>query len=534
MRNRTVIAVLTSATLALGLGLPAFAAPGEPRAELPGAASDRARQALSDVRALFDDGARTAARGPAGSGPDATLALRDLMRVRSELTGAERREADGYLARPTDFAADPDGHGYQAGTTPQQTCDVNVCVHWVETTADAPSLRDTDANTIPDFVDTTLETLSSVHSSYVEAGYRAPKPDGSVGGDARTDIYLADIGPQGLYGYCTSDELLPSNRFDAWAYCVLDNDYAADEFPTGTPTHNMRVTAAHEYFHAVQFAYDAFEDSWFMEATATWAEDELFTDINDNLQYLPAGPLAQPRIPLDWFGGSHQYGDWIFFRYLSERFPTAAGGMPTIVRNIWRRADAIPGAADAHSLLAVSQELASRNASLGRVFAQFADANRRSRTTYDEGAANRYPSAPLTWTPITLSPTRNGTTWGSVRLDHLTSASARFVPSRAMTANTWQLKVEVNMAPKTRGSQAVVTVYKRGGGTSTSLLTLNGLGDGAKRVPFDHDRVSAVELTVVNASARTACWQDPTSPFSCLGVPRDDALTQRIRGLATR
>jgi hypothetical protein len=103
-----------------------------------------------------------------------------------------------------------------------------------------------------------------------------------------------------------------------------------------------------------------------------------------------------------------------------------------------------------------------------------------------------------------------------------------------MTANTWQLKVEVNMAPKTRGSQAVVTVYKRGGGTSTSLLTLNGLGDGAKRVPFDHDRVSAVELTVVNASARTACWQDPTSPFSCFGVPRDDALTQRIRGLATR
>ena len=338
-----------------------------------------------------------------------------------------------------------------------------------------------------------------------------------------TDIYLADIGPQALYGYCTSDEPLPSDRFDAWAYCVLDNDYAADEFPTGTPTQNMRVTAAHEYFHAVQFGYDAFEDGWFMEATATWAEDELFDDIDDNLQYLSAGPLGKPWAPLDWFGGSHHYGDWIWFRYLSERFPTAAGGMPTIVRNIWRRADAVPGAADAYSLQAVSQELASRNTSLGRVFAQFADANRRSRKTYDEGAANRYPSAPLAWAPITLSPTRNATTWASVRLDHLTSATARFVPSRAMTANTWQLKVEVDMAPQTRGSQAVVTVYKRGGATSTSFLNLNGRGDGAKRVPFDHDRVSSVELTVVNASARTTCWQDMNSPFSCLGVPRDDA-----------
>ncbi len=534
MRARTALAVLASATLALGLGVPAFAAPGEPRAELPEAASDRARQALADVRALFDDGDRTAARGQAGSGPDATLALRDLMRVRSELTGAERREADGYLARPTDGGADPDGHGYAAGTTPRRTCDSTVCVHWVDTTADAPSLTDTNANSVPDFVDTTLETLSSVHSAYVAAGYRAPKPDGSVGGDARTDIYLADIGPEALYGYCTTDEPLAENEWDAWAYCVLDNDYAADEFPTGTPMQNMRVTAAHEYFHAVQFGYDAFEDGWFMEATATWAEDELFDDIDDNLQYLSAGPLGQPWVPLDWFGGSHHYGDWIWFRYLSERFPSVAGGMPTIVRNIWRRADAIPGAADAHSLQAVSQELASRNTSLGRVFAQFAEANRRSRKTYDEGAANRYPSAPLTWAPITLSPTRNATTWASVRLDHLTSATARFVPSRNMTANAWQLKVQVDMAPETRGSQAVVTVHKRGGGTATSLLGLDGRGDGSKRVPFDRDRVSFVELTVVNASARTTCWQDVNSPYSCLGVPRDDSLTQRLRGVAAR
>ena len=534
MHRRPFIAALASTTLALGLGVPAFAAPGEPRADLPGAASDRARHALADVRAIFDGDDRPVARRAGAPDRDATLALRDLVRLRGDLTGAERREANAYLARPTDGAADPASTGYVAGTPERRTCSTTVCVHWVDTTADAPSATDADGNSIPDFVDTTLTTMTSVHAAYVDAGYRAPKPDGALGGDERTDIYLADIGPLGLYGYCTTDEPLAQTQFDSWGYCVLDNDYAADEFPTNTPVQNMQVTAAHEYFHAVQFAYDAFEDGWFMEATATWAEDELFDTIDDNLQYLPAGPLGQPWVPLDWFGGSHHYGDWIWFRYLSERFPTAAGGMPTIVRNLWRRADATPGAADANSLQAVSQELASHNTSFGRVFAQFAEANRRSRTTYDEGAANRYPVAPLTWTPITLSPTRSGTTWGSVRLDHLTSATARFVPSRAMTANTWQLKVEVDMAPKTRGSQAVVTVYKRGGGTTTSLLTLNSQGDGAKRVPFDHDRVSSVELTVVNASARTTCWQDQNSPFSCFGIPLDDALTQRIRGVAGR
>ena len=534
MRARTALAALASVTLTLGLGLPSSATPDDiPRADLPGAASDRAQQALADVRALFDGADQTSARRSAAPGRDATLALRDLVRLRRDLTGAQRREADAYLARPTEGAVDPGENGYAAGTPERKTCSTTVCVHWVDTTADAPSATDADGNSVPDFVDTTLTTMTSVHAAYVAAGYRAPKPDGVLGGDERTDIYLADIGPTGLYGYCTSDEPLAQTQFDAWAYCVLDNDYAPDEFPTNTPVENMRVTAAHEYFHAVQFAYDAFEDAWFMEATATWAEDQLFDDVDDNVQYLRSGPLGHPEIPLDWFGDSHHYGDWIWFRYLSERFPSAVGGMPTIVRNMWRLADATPGATDAYSLQAVDQELANHNASFGKVFAQFTDANRRARTTYDEGAANRYPSAPL-WGQITLSPRINATEWASMPLYHLSAATVRFKPSTAMTANTWRLKLQVDMAPETRGSYAVATVYQRGGGTTTSLLSLNSQGDASKSVLFDQDRVSSVELTVVNASRRTTCWQAQSSPYSCLGTPRDDALTQRLRGIAVR
>ena len=523
MQPRPVLALLAAGALAVGLGLPS-AASTDRASDLAEHGSARAHAALAEVGAIFDD--RTA--GPAGR--EATLALRDLAHLRGELTGADRRQADAFLARPTDNAADPLGDGYRAGTTARRECSATVCVHWVDTTSDRPVQVDADGDTLPDYVETTLATVTGVHATYLDAGYRQPKPDGTRGGDARTDVYLADVGEQGLYGYCTSDEP-PSNRFDIWAYCVLDNDYA--EFPTNTPLDNMRVTAAHEYMHAVQFAYDASEDGWLMEATATWAEDELFDGVDDNVQYLPAGPLGRPRVPLDLSTSPHWYGDWIWFRHLTERFPTEVGGMPTLVRDVWRRADAAPGGRDDYSLQAVGRVLADRGVSLGQTFARFADANRRARTTYDEGAANAYTVSPL-WRSATLTPAAPATPWSSVRLDHLSSATARFVPSSTMTADSWRLRVRVNLAPPARGSQAVVTVWERSGATTTSLISLDAAGDGSRSVPFDRDQVAAVELTVVNAGDRTACWRDAGSSYSCLGVPRDDNLAALVRGAASR
>jgi hypothetical protein len=528
MQHRTVLAALAAVSLAVGLALPSSASPDRSD-ERAAEGSARARAALAEVREIFD-GDRSDARRTHPQGRDATLALRDLARVRDELTGSDRRQANAFLARPTDGASDPYGDGYQASATPRRTCTATVCVHWVDTTSDRPAQVDADANSIPDFVDTTLATVTNVHGTYVAAGYRPPKADGTNGGDARTDIYLSDIGMQkGLYGYCTSDD--PSEtRWDLWAYCVLDNDYA--EFPDHTPLENLQVTAAHEYFHAVQFGYDAYEDAWLMEATATWAEDELFDDVDDNVQYLSYGPLAKPRVPLDLSTNWHWYGDWIFFRYLTERFPTETGEMPNLVRDIWQRADAIPEAADEYSLQAVKNALADRGAPLGRIFAEFADANRRTSETYEEGAANGYPDAPA-WRSETLTPGDPATAWNTVRLDHLTSATARFVPSKTMTADSWRLKVRVNLASRSRGSQAVVTVRMPGGGTDTSFISLDSAGDGSQSVVFDRDQVKAVELTVVNASDRTTCWV-AGPPYSCQGSPLDDDLAEQVRGVASR
>ena len=47
----------------------------------------------------------------------------------------------------------------------------------------------------------------------------------------------------------------------------------------------------------------------------------MYTNVNDNLQYLRQSPLRFPRVPMDTFGGSFHYGTWNFFRYLSGALP---------------------------------------------------------------------------------------------------------------------------------------------------------------------------------------------------------------------
>ena len=205
-----------------------------------------------------------------------------------------------------------------------------------------------------------LNTSVSVAQAYSGAGYRRPLPDGNLGGTSATDIYV-DTLPAGLYGYCTTDQpkLTGPGRYDVWAYCVVDNDYAG--FPANTPLENLQVTVAHEYFHATQFAYDAADDGWAMEATAAWVEDEVYDDVDDNVQYLADSPITDTKRSMDKFGGLYHYGVWIWFRYLTEKFRAEKGGLPKIVLDFWKAADSSKGAKkDRYFTQAMAQVLRKR------------------------------------------------------------------------------------------------------------------------------------------------------------------------------
>ena len=338
---------LVSAALSVSvLSAPGLAAEPDPRPTDDPAAA--ALDALGEVRVLVEDLTSLIPGASPDPESDLTLALRDLALLKNLLPESLQPMAEGYLARPTDGNADEFGDGYTVDEEAPVCSDV-VCVHYVLTSEDRVPAADADANDVPDYVDFTLATMTHVHNTYVDAGYRAPKSDLNAennGGNGKPDIYLANIGDVGFYGYCASDKDIPAKQPQAtWGFCVLDNDYRKSEFPTNTPKQNLQVTAAHEYFHAVQFGYDISEDGWVMEATATWAEDELFDKVDDNVQYLPGGPMGLPEESIDQFSGGFHYGTWIFFRYLTERFRKSEGGMPILVRDLWRRLDDSAGGA---------------------------------------------------------------------------------------------------------------------------------------------------------------------------------------------
>ena len=68
---------------------------------------------------------------------------------------------------------------------------------------------------------------------------------------------------------------------------MLDDDYSADEFPGfADPTVPASVTFAHEFNHLLQQNYDSFQDVWMFESTAVWAEEKVYPEINDYVNYV--------------------------------------------------------------------------------------------------------------------------------------------------------------------------------------------------------------------------------------------------------
>ncbi len=476
---------------AAAVGTPADpAAPSDPA--VPATPEEVAEEALASVEELVEPSALSAV--PAPEGQDLTLALRDLALTQDALPRGQQDQAARLLARPTPTPAGgiecngKSGLPCYGSTPTSSTCDDGVCVHYTTTGGH----RSTAGNAA-----TTLDVLKDVKQRYLTAGYRLPKGDGATGGGTdQFDVYLAELRPMGLYGYCTIDTRVTTHT-TAPAYCVLDNDYVG--YGGQRPIDVLRVTAAHEYFHAIQFNYDVNEDAWFMEATATWAEDELYTTINDNRQYLPAGPLGQPNQPLDKAQGIEVYGSWIFFRYLSERFSTrnASGGMPIIVRQMWEKAShSGTGARAMNSLQAISSALAERRTSFADQFARFAVANRRPAANYSEGAA--YRKAPLLRS-FAMSPKRKSAA-ASVTVKKRAAVHVRY---KSKLKGNARLRVVVDVANKAKGGYVYVTIKRKGKAPVVKKVKINKKGKASAGYAFGK-KVQWVEFALINAGGKKA------------------------------
>ena len=492
----------------------------------------RAQYALERALSLFHPGLVEARFGAIGRPDphDATMILRDLFIRKRQLSGSELRQANSLLARPSDRRRDFPGAAKWTVTEAAASpfCSANVCVHWVDSTADAPPPADVaPADGIPDWVATTDATLENVWTQEVtNMGYRAPESDSSSrnhGPDGKLDIYLANLLPDGLFGYCTSDDPKIPPPWDVSAYCVLDNDYLGYGYTD--PEAPLDVTAAHEFFHAVQFAYDAYEDRWMMEATAVWMEGEVYGAIHDNYAYLPYGPLGAPGVPLDKGGtGLHQYGSWIFFRFLSE-YPLLDG--PTIIRDIWDQADGANGGPDLYSTAAIARAITLQGQSFGNLFATFAEWAAAPDLQFEEGAD--YPAAKVAKTS-TLRSSDPSFARTSFVLDHLANAYAVILPGAGISG-TAKLRVSVDGPDASTGPQASIVILRKDGTAGYVRLTPNANGNGSRRVAFGKGTVREVIVILTNASRRFRNCQPhfATTIWSCSGVPRDDNQTYSFR-----
>ena len=297
-------------------------------------------------------------------------------------------------ARPTEHP-DPNRHSYSVPEAPESpSCTAHFCVHWVAEGVDAPDLTDangiSDGDGVPDFVEQVKRVAEHVYSiENGKLGWRAPLSDGRRGGgNGKTDVYLAEIGGS-LFGYAApdKDQASKGHRLPRrlHGYLVLDNNYSPSEFPGTTPIHDLKVTFAHEYNHILQFGYDAYEDPWFAESTATWMEDQVYNGINDYVRYVGRWehlydvPMTASTIK--------EYGSAVWNHWLTRRYGR------DFMRRAW--ASAIHVKPGGFSVAVYDHAIrASGSSNFDLDFARFSRdvAEWRTDTAFPEG--NLYPDPP--------------------------------------------------------------------------------------------------------------------------------------------
>ena len=177
----------------------------------------------------------------------------------------------------------------------------------------------------------------------------------------------------------------------------MDDDFSTAQLGSSGGLGGLRATAAHEFFHAVQYAYDSSEDAWLTEGTAVWMEDEVADDVDANRRWLRSSALEHPWVPVDSSRGLNEYGAWIFWRFLTESAGGQGGRLRRSIRRVWELAADGPGDPNLFSAQALQQVLGSYHRSLAGALATFGAWNLAPAAFYQEGAA--YPHAPISGRP---------------------------------------------------------------------------------------------------------------------------------------
>ncbi|UCE66048.1 MAG: hypothetical protein JSU85_14535 [Candidatus Zixiibacteriota bacterium] len=282
----------------------------------------------------------------------------------------------------------------------------HVLVHYADSGAHAPYQVNIDtlpADGVPDFINRVSEIFEYVweietgnpDSGYL--GFNPPLSDDGRGGDNRYDVYILNLG-DGYYGYTVPEGF--AGQYQISSFIEMENDFVGTSY-SGNPVNGVKVTAAHELFHAIQFGYDALEfdydnvsdpntyKPWWMEASAVWMEEIVYDVLNDYINYLPFF-YSYPWMNLGTFSLTredprlfHAYAACVWPIYLAEKYEIG------IVKEIWEGCAAVPGY---NTLIVTNNSLVTRSSSFAQAFTEFSLWNYHTGTRanpvlyYSEGA----------------------------------------------------------------------------------------------------------------------------------------------------
>jgi hypothetical protein len=247
-------------------------------------------------------------------------------------------------------------------------------LNYVTTGADAVPTADANSNGVPDYVEkAALYADQSYQMMVVQQGFRDPI------GATPYQIYFEDLN---FYGYTQ-----PSGGTTFIAVHNTFQGFPANDDPEGRVLGALKVTIAHEFKHAIQYATnqwagDAGRVDW-VEMDATMMEDVVYPQVNDYRNYLGSSSIF--RNPSRSTPGSYNHVTWML--YYTEVF-----GIQFWV-DVWNRV-----VQNGNQMIpTIRTVLTTRNASYAETFARnhawhYASGS-RSGAGYGFAAKFQYPTA---------------------------------------------------------------------------------------------------------------------------------------------
>lgn len=296
-------------------------------------------------------------------------------------------------------------------------------IHYTTRGENAVTMRERSSEQVPYYIEQIGEVMDHVKKvTCDERGFKTPLFDP---GKSNFDIYVYDL--KGIYGITFSSKYYnnPNSRARASSsFISLDNNYSNEKGFDKSREACMKVTAAHEFFHAVQNSYNADADTWWKEASATWNEDELYDGINDYIRYLESF-FSSPHKSLD----VNTYSGVVFAKYLAENL----GGYETI-KKIWE----VQAAGYNNSLNAIDRAIKDKypQKDLGTEFNRFTACNYIPSQYYKEGDVWETSAAiQNTYSSYPIARVRN-------QLDHLSSNYQLFKKSASKDGNDLKISID--------------------------------------------------------------------------------------------